>query len=61
MRTGVDNGVSSQIIKKKMPIGPFEKEKIDEMNSEFLMEYYENNQYWIWFLNENTKCIERWV
>jgi hypothetical protein len=45
VRTGVDNGVSSQIIKKKMPIGPFEKEKIDVMNSEFLMEYYENNQY----------------
>ena len=26
VKAGVDNGVSSQIIKKKMPIGPFETE-----------------------------------
>jgi hypothetical protein len=30
----------AQIIKKKMPIGPFNSDEINEMNQEFLEEYY---------------------
>jgi hypothetical protein len=30
----------AQIMKKKMPIGPFDSDEINEMNQEFLEEYY---------------------